>query len=230
MRQRLIRGEKMMSPAEALAKTHPVVLKGGMNTSDEIILAQVAANIRRGLPQAQPHQPNPHTALLVCGGPSLAMTEKELVEAHWRGGKIVAANGAYQWCIDRNLKPSAAIMLDAREFNSRFVATPVVGCKYLLASQCHPATFDLCKDRETVIWHACSTGDKELELLNDFYFERTYPVDLGTTIGVRAISVLRMLGFTQIEIFGLDSCWLDNKHHSYEQAENNKDQRIEVFL
>lgn len=219
-----------MNIAAKVAEAIPLVLKGGMNTTDEIVLAQVEQNIRRGLPQAQPHQPNPHVALLVCGGPSLGMTEKELVEAYWKGGKIVAVNGAYQWCIDRNLKPSAAIMLDAREFNSRFIQTNVEGCKYLIASQCHPATFDLCRDRETIIWHACSTGENEYQTLQDFYFGKTYPVDLGTTVGVRAISVMRMLGFQTIEIFGLDSCWLDKKHHSYEQPENDRDQRIEVYL
>lgn len=221
-------------------KVRPIELKGDMNTSEDVILAQVEENIRRGFPQVRPHDLNPHTALLVCGGPSLAMTEKELVDAHWRGGKIVAVNGAYQWCIDRNLKPSAAIMLDAREFNARFVETPVEGCRYLLASQCHARAFELCAERETFIWHACSAGDKEVDVLKQFYFQpdvkenenwtRTHPVTIGTTVGVRAVSLLRMLGFYSIELFGLDSCWLDGRHHSYEQAENNHDIRKSIWL
>lgn len=202
----------------------------GCNTPDDVILAQVATNIRRGLPQVQPHDVNPATALLVCGGPSLALTEQELVRAYWRGGKIVTCNAAYEWCIAHNLKPSAAVMLDARAFNSRFVSTPVDGCKYLLASQCHADTFEMCRDREVLIWHACSAGDPEVALLKDYYFERTHPVTLGTTVGVRAISLLRMLGFTRIEIFGLDSCWLDNAHHAYPQPENRGDLRIPVWL
>lgn len=202
----------------------------GCNTPDDVLLQQVNINIRRGLPQLFPHQPNPTTALLVCGGPSLAETEKDLARAVWAGGKIFAVNGAYQWCIDHNLKPAAAIMLDAREFNSRFLAEPVEGCKYMLASECHPSTFDVCRDRETLIWHACSAGDAGYEVLKEFYFGRVHPVTLGTTVGIRAISLIRMLGFTSIEIFGLDSCWLDKSHHAYEQAENNKDLRIPVWL
>src|SRR6266550_4184643 len=89
-----------------------IVFKGGVNTPDDVLLDQVAQNIRRGLPQAQPYQPNDQTALIVGGGPSLKDTEKELVEAYWRGGKVVALNGAYQWCIDRNIRPSAMVMLD----------------------------------------------------------------------------------------------------------------------
>lgn len=214
------------------ASVHQVTFSpdSGCNTPDDVLLEQVRVNIRRGLPQLFPHPPNQTTAILVCGGPSLASTEKELVEAVWAGGKIFAVNGAYRWCIEHNLKPSAAIMLDAREFNSRFIETPVEGCKYLLAAECHPATFEACRDRETLIWHACSAGEAGYDLIKEFYFDRVHPVTLGTTVGIRAISLIRMLGFTSIEIFGLDSCWLDDGHHAYEQAENNRDMRIPVWL
>lgn len=216
--------------APDLTLTRRIVLEGNCNTPDEVIIQHVAANIRRGLPQAQPFAPNAEPVLLVCGGPSLRATERELVDAHWAGGKIFAVNGAYQWCIDRNLRPSAAIMLDARAFNARFIATPVDRCRYLLASQCHPDAFDLCRDRDTTIWHACSTGDGEHDLLKAFYFDRTYPVTLGTTVGLRAISLLRMLGFFRFDVFGLDSCFLDESHHAYPQTENDHDKRIGVWL
>jgi len=157
------------------------------------------------------------------------MMEKELVQAVWSGGKVVAVNGAYQWCIDHNIKPSAMVMLDARAFNKRFLETPVPGCRYLLASQCHPDTFEMCKDREVTIWHACSAGEPELEMINKYYFNKTHPITLGTTVGVRTISLMRMLGFIEQDIFGLDSCWLDNSHHSYEQPENS-DLRIPMWI
>lgn len=212
-------------------RVHPIKFseESGCNTSDEVLLAQVAQNIRRGLPQAFPHQPNDKTAILVCGGPSLATTEKELAKAVWAGGKIFAVNGAYQWCIDHNLRPSAAIMLDAREFNSRFLREPVEGCKYMLASECHPSTFDVCRGRDILLWHACSAGDAGYEVLKEYYFGRVHPVTLGTTVGIRAISLLRLLGFQLIDIFGLDSCWLDDAHHAYPQPENT-DLRIPVWL
>lgn len=207
-------------PAFDSEKVLRIKLKGKCNTTDDIILDQVRKNIRRHLPQIQPFQQNGQTALLVCGGPSLIETEKELIEAYWNGGRIVAANGAYQWCIDRNLKPSAMIMLDAREFNARFVEQPVDGCKYLLASQCHSSTFETCADREVWIWHACSGGDAEFEVLKEYYFGHVHPILIGTAVGIRAISVLRMLGWSRIDVFGLDSCWLDNAHHAYPQPEN----------
>lgn len=202
----------------------------GCNVPEEKILEQVAFNISRQLPQAQPHVLNKEIVALVCGGPSLAKTEKELLEAHWSGAKVVAVNGSYQWCIDHNIKPSAMVMLDARSFNSRFVQTAVPGCRYLLASQCHSDAFDLCRDRDVIIWHACSAGQIELDMINDFYFNRCYPVTIGTTVAIRAISLMRMLGFQSFDIFGLDSCWLDQTHHSYVQKENDRDGQIGVWL
>lgn len=201
----------------------------GCNVTDEIILSQVAENIRRGLPFAQPHNPNPDIIALVCGGPSLAKTEKQLVEAVWRGAKVVCVNGTYRWCIERNIKPSVMVMLDAREFNTRFVEPDAYGCRYLLASQCHPRAFDICRDREVTIWHACSAGQAELDMLNQFYGDDYYPVTLGTTVAIRAISLLRMLGFQSFDIFGLDSCWFDDRHHAYAQPENDDDRRISVW-
>lgn len=201
-----------------------------MNTPDFVLLKQVCENIRRGLPQVQPYNPNDQLALLVCGGPSLAMTEKDLVAKAWAGGKVVAVNGAYQWCVERNIKPSAFVMLDAREFNARFVETPVDGCQYFLASQCHPKAFDLCRDRKVIIWHGMSAGELEVEALDAYYFKRYHPVTLGTTVAMRAISLLRMLGFMRVEIFGLDSCWSGDEHHAYRQDENNNERRMPVWI
>ncbi len=211
-------------------KVKEIEFKGGVNTPNEVILAQVAENMRRGLPQAMPHQPNSETVILVCGGPSLTMTEKDLVKEAWSGGKIVAVNGAYGWCIERNIRPSAFVMLDAREFNARFVEQSVEGCHYLLASQCHPKAFELCKDRKVTQWHALTAEDAEKKLLDDYYFERHSPVTLGTTVSLRAISLLRMLGFQRFIVFGLDSCWIGEEHHAYDQPENNKEKRMSVWL
>ena len=198
--------------------------------SQEQMAAHIAVNIKRQIPQARIYDPRPETVALVCGGPTLAETEHELIEAVWSGAKICAVNGAYKWLIDRNLRPSAFVMLDGREFNANFVNPSVVGCKYLLASQCHPRAFELCEGREVVIWHAVSGGNPELEVINKHYLGRVHPITGGTTVAIRAIMLMRMLGFVSFDIFGLDSCLLDGQHHAYEQPENDVDSVHEVWL
>lgn len=226
--QTLERVEPKFDPSKTLEISFDPACR--VNVTDEVLLDQVRQNIRLGLPQVMAYQPNAETAIIVAGGPSLKDTEKDLVEAYWRGGKVIAVNGAYQWCIDRNIRPSAAIVMDAREFNSRFVETPVPDCHYLLASQCHPKTFENCRGRNVTIWHALSAGDDEVKLLEDYYFKRCNPITIGVTVTMRAISLLRMLGFMRMEIFGLDSCWLGDAHHAYEQKENNGEKTMSVWV
>ena len=127
-------------------------------------------------------------------------------------------------------------MIDARQFNARFVETPVDGCEYFLASQCHPDTFDICRGRKITLWHVLSNPEAEMQLLDEYYCEppgepersrcRYFPVTMGTTVAIRALSLLRMIGFCRFEIFGLDSCWMGNEHHAYRQAENDKEDLI----
>lgn len=121
------------------------------------------------------------------------------------------------------------VMLDAREFNARFLDEPVEGCRYMLASQCHPRAFEVCKDRNVLLWHALTGEEAEQAILEEFYFGKYHAVTLGTTVGIRAISLLRMLGFHMFTVFGLDSCWLDEEHHAYPQPEN-KERRMSVWL
>jgi len=210
-------------------KLHKFEAKGACNTSEETVLAHVRENIRRGLPQVQPYPINGNTAVMICGGPSINTEIDNILREYWAGGKVVAVNGAYNWCIDHNIKPSAFIMLDAREWNSRFLERDVPGCKYFLASQCHPSSFDACYDRETYIWHACSYGDPELEMLKEFYFGRIHPIGPGTTVALRSIILLRTLGFAWQHIFGMDSCWIGESHHGYDQPEN-KEKLVPIWL
>ena len=206
-------------------------ISGGMNTDEATVLANVRASIRRQYPQVRPYQPQATPLALVAGGPSLSDTEDELRECVFRGCKVATVNNAYQWCIDRNIKPSMAIALDARPENADFFRTDVPGCQYLMASQCAPAMFDMLAGREVYLFHALSYDEPEKAVL-DAYFgkERYAPVTGGSTVTIRALSLLRMLGFLRMDVFGFDSCWLDDRHHAYPQALNDTDGRMQVRL
>ena len=220
-------------PAGVLVNALPIRFSPdcGCNVADDVLLQQIDTNIRRGLPQIHPHPPNDLMAIIVCGGPSLPAMEKQIVADQWAGGKVVAVNGAYQWCLDRNIMPAAAVMIDARESNARFFAEPLDLCKYFLAAQCHPSVFELCRGRDVWIWHLCSF-EAELELLTRYYFgkDNFFPATIGSTVGVRAIQLMRMLGFIRIKVYGMDACWLGDDHHAYRQPENDGEKRMPVWL
>lgn len=214
---------------ESLKIIEGIDLKGRINVDDETIQRNIASAIRRGHPQMRRQSPQAQRVCIVGGGPSLATTFDELRELVFGGAKLVTVNGAYQYCLERNLKPTAQIVMDARESNARFVSPEVPGCQYVLASQCHPATFDAVEGRDNVwIFHAMNPDAIEKQILDDYYFGQWHGVVGGTTVAMRAVMLLRMVGFLRFDLFGIDSCFMDGAHHAYAQPENDHDRPRKV--
>lgn len=199
-------------------------MEGRINTSDEEILSNIQSAIRRGYPQVKSQEIQHDRIALVGSGPSLAHTEKELVALLHEGAKLVTVNGGYHWCLEHNLKPSAQILVDARAGNERFVQPDVPGCSYILASQCHPKVWDAVEGRKSVwIFHSMNEGNPTKDLLDEFYQGKWHGVPGGTTVATRAMVALRMLGYLRFDLFGIDSCVMDNVHHVMPQPENAND-------
>lgn len=207
-----------------------ITIEGQLNTPDQRLLENVRGAIRRGHPQVWPTAPNGYRVALVGGGPSLEATLPELRRLVWEGAKLVTVNGAYAWCIEHGLQPRAQVLIDARGFNARFVDPEVPECRYYLASQCAPETWDAVAGRPHVgIWHDRSTDDVVSEL-DRYYLGQWHAIAGGTTVGTRAIGLLWTLGFLRFDLFGFDSCWVDGAHHAYSQTENDRDGRFRLRI
>ena len=212
-----------------------LVLDGGMNTADDRLLANVQSAIRRGLPQVWPQALRPERVALVGSGPSLNETADELRDLVWGGAKLVTLNGAYHWCLARNLKPSAQIVLDARPSTARFVSPSVPDCRYFVASQCDPSVFDALVGREHVgLWHSAvrlkDETDPIVTALDAYYATHWTGIAGGTTVGTRALMLLRALGYLRFDLFGFDSCWLEDAHHALDQPENATEHRHKLTV
>jgi hypothetical protein len=221
------------SPPEAalqvLETTNFSLKSGHVNVSDETILSHVRHSIRLGHPQVRMQQLQLDRIALVGSGPSLAQTEPELVALlRDPSVKLVTMNGAYQWALAHNLRPSAQIILDARATNARFLDPAIPACRYLLASQCHPDTFAAAAGRDVWIFHAAGPDSALKDLLDTFYLKKWHGVVGGTTVFTRALALLRMLGFLRFDVFGVDSCWMGEEHHALPQPENETDKRYTV--
>lgn len=221
----MINAGNVVPEDDRLTVLEGVSLHGQMNVSDEVLLANVRAAIRRPYPQIRQQAPNPDRVVLVGGGPSLNDTVDELVALIREGAKLVTVNGAYHWCLERNLSPRSQIVMDARPSNARFLSPRIPMCNYLLASQCAPETWDAVEGRPDVwMFHAAAGSDGPLkELLDRHYLGQWFGVGGGVTVISRAIMLLRALGYLRFDLFGVDSCFLGDQHHAYAQAENAQD-------
>lgn len=204
----------------------PVNFITSYTSSPDETLANVKASIRLMLPQCQPMtQDNPKDpVILLCGGPSLNDFEDQIIERKLHdGAKLVTVNGTYKWALDRGLGPVSLVMADGRVQNADFIHESRDDCSYFLASQCHPAVFERAPEARTAIWHCLTFPEREVPILNDYYFGSAcwYPVMGMSTVATRAIMLLTMLGFERIEIFGLDSCYRGKDHHAFPQPLND---------
>jgi hypothetical protein len=227
--QALQMGVNSEAPSVEVKKLFPIPeIICGVNEDKDKIRDNIEKNIKLGLPQVQPYETQWNKAVgLVLGGPTLKETFPDLLEKRKNGMPVITVNGSHRYCITNGLIPSAMIMLDSREFNNRFVYPLVEDCKYFISSQCHPSVFENLKDSKVWIWHCA--GDDNFDLLKGVYGEEYYPIMGGATIALRAVHLLRMLGFHKFEMYGFDSCII-GEHHAYEQHENDGEEVLDVVV
>ena len=191
-----------------------------INTSSEKILENIKENSKFPCKHVRAHMiQGEETIQLLCGGPSLNDFEDEIKE-NWRNGmKTVTVNGTYNWAQDRGITNVNQCMIDARPFNKRFCEPPRDDCYYFIASQCDPSVFEMLPHDRTFFWHA--TGSAEaVDVVNENYPEYLIAGG-GSTVALRTIALMRILGFKRMIIYGMDSCCRDDEHHAYSQPEND---------
>jgi hypothetical protein len=199
-----------------------------VNTPEEKVKENIAANAKLGIQPIKPHGGDGETEImLLCGGPTLNDFEDEIKQKREAGVKCITTNGSYNWCLERGIKPSLQCMIDARPFMLRMVEQ-VEGLtdetKYAISSQCDPSIFEVLPHDRTYMWHV-SLSQKLISYISEHFgdmYEGWWPSPGGSTVGLRAIMLLRMLGFNRVHVYGMDSCvFPERHHHAYEQKEND---------
>jgi len=206
----------------AWSSVEEIMAKGRTNITSEVKREQITHNIAQGWQTVEPCQVQDDEVMIVGGGWSLNDQLDTIRRLRADGKKLITLNNAYQWCLDHGLTPSATIVMDGREFNARFTKPVVDGCKYLICSQVHPSVLEgLPKDR-TFLWN--DADPTNFDLLTAQYGEGNYfCIPGGSTSFLRAIPLLRMLGYHKFHVFGVDSCLSPDQtqHHAYPQPEND---------
>lgn len=202
----------------------PEVWKIGGGTVAEIIfdstdrLDGILANIKAAhdrkanwLESAKPHE---GIGVITAGGPSLARELASVKAMQSIGAQVFALSGAANFLISRGLKPDAHIILDSMPECLNFVSPEPMRRYY--ASQCCPEVLDAA-GAELILWDSYMQGIEQIVPYSAGPF-----VGGGTTVGTRSICLLYALGFRQIHLFGLDSCYSGDVGHAYEQADYSK--------
>lgn len=205
-----------------------------LNIEEDTIKQNILANLRLGLQEIVPHETQPDAeVILLAGGPSLNDFKDEIYARAKAGMPVVTMNGTYNWARQHGILPAATVVLDGRPFNRRFLRPVTPGCKYLMCSQVDPSLLEAIPREQTWLWHSGSAVMVR-EALDEFSKEtgetrNWWPVYGGSTVLLRSLVLLRMLGFAKIHLYGADSCLAETgEHHAYEQPENDMVQSAEV--
>lgn len=185
----------------------------------DVVERNTKSCLKRGLPSIDSYSVEIDKPIAIVGGsPSL---KDNLDKLRNFPGYILATNGAYSFLRKNGIKPHGMTMLDVRDANLRFVQNPSRKTAYFIASCCSPLVFDKLKGYNVIVWHSD----------NDIY-KPNVPMMIGggCTIGTRAICLAYVLGFRDIHLFGMDSCYSDNEHHAYSQNLNDNDKVIDIWV
>ncbi len=192
------------------------------NLPDTIMREHVLSNVKRSLPEVQRAEAHDGHAVLVGGGPSLASCRDEIAWRASQGQTIFGLNGTTRWLLQHGIAPDHGVILDPREANGQFVV-PMDG-EWLIASQCHPAVFDMLAGQQVRVWHFASPDN--IAALPP----GSLTIGGGLTVGLSAMGLAFAMGYRQLHLYGYDSSDAEGAAHAYEQAECDIEQRrLEVW-
>lgn len=181
-----------------------------INTEQETLRNNIKANMGLGLPLFWPEQIFGNSVYLIAGGPSAELYQGQR--------PLMVAGSAHKYAENKGFWPDFAVFLDARPENSEFVTHAIKGCKYLVASQCHPDFVKKLVDlgADVYLWHAQHNEDDE-------WFGDEPTIWGGSTTTLRCFNIGILLGFSDFHVYGFDSAYsADGVLHPYEHFDSLK--------
>ena len=180
--------------------------------------ANVKAALALGYPSLDKGEPQSDPIAVVCSGPSLKTSYREI--KHF--DRILSCSGAHEFLIDHGMVPTWHMEGDPRAHKKVFVKRPHRRVQYLLSSSCHPAVFAALKGYQIKVWHVLRQGTDLLK--TGIYPPGQWVLTGGTNVGMRAMVMARILGYTNVHIFGMDcSAGPERFHTGYHPNEPPKE-------
>lgn len=200
-------------------------------TPAEESMANVRANIGRPLPWFHEHYPVKDEdrvlgkrIALVGGGPSLRETVAELMDFR----TIIACGSVHDWLQDHCPRiPMYTAVCDPDPVMANYLRRPNKDTTYMVSSHANKAVFDALEGQNVMMWHCWPVGAGD-QTAKDFLDEHTpgwVSIGGGCTVGLRALSMALMMGYSEIHFFGFDSClgMTDDQHHAYPFTDETKE-------
>lgn len=158
---------------------------------------QIRHAVRRaGVGRIAPGEQRDDPIAICCYGPSLRDTWQEAVKFP----TVMSMSGSHRFLVERGRIPDLHVEVDPRPHKVGLIGEPQDGTTYYVSSCCSPAVFDHLTGKDVRLWHVF-TG-KEAGFRPIPFAE--WALSGGSGVGIRAVVLARLLGFTNIHVFGMD--------------------------
>lgn len=129
-------------------------------------------------------------------GPSLAKNWEKIKDYK----HVMTCSGSHKFLVERGIIPNFHLEVDPREHKVKLIGPPCKETEYLIASTCHKAVFDHLKDFNLKIWHVFDNDKEAFRVLPN----GEWAILGGASVGLRCMTMARFLGFTEMDVFGMD--------------------------
>lgn len=184
--------------------------------TDEVRDKQMAYAIANVSGRIQPGSPKGLEKIaVVCFGPSLKTEIEKIKEYKY----IITCSGAHKYLIDRGIIPTWHVDVDPRPHKADMLGDPHPDVEYLMCSAVHPTYIDKLKNYNVKLWHGYTGA--EIDNLPISFPRGDWVFSGGATCGLRTMILARFLGFTQIDIFGMDCSYPDDNEGEHADKHPN---------
>lgn len=204
----------------------PFVKLQGVSTQTATDVSDFIKNMRlnlkknyktiRAVPGFQVIKGHDKPIALLGGGPSIKKEIEQIKTFQAKGYETIACGSSHDWLIENEIIPTYCAVCDPDPISIEYLKKKHKDVIYLIAFSCDEKILEYLSDQTVYLWHCHS--DEAYNLIKDEINEYD-GISGGCTVGLRAISIAMMFGYTNIHFWGFDSCQGENDaHHAYEFA------------
>lgn len=141
---------------------------------------------------------NPEAIAVVAFGPSLKDTWEKVREFK----TVISCSGSHKFLIEHGIIPTYHVEVDPRVHKITLLGDPHPDVQYLPCSAVHPDYLrHLIKHNAKVkLWHVFGIEDASQRIIP----KGEWMITGGCDAGLRAVTIARFLGFTNLHLFGFD--------------------------
>lgn len=180
----------------------PVDWMMNAKVAPSVFRRNIETNMARGLEEIVQTEAKSASLYIVCSGPSLRDTWRELVDGEGnRKGIIWALNGAFDYLCQKGVRPHYGVCLAPENAILEYFQEIREGDRFLFAATTHPKLVDRALERgaSVKLWHSAQPDAWSLPVFDS-------PVIFGGgTIGTRALDLAWVLGWRNIHVLGMDA-------------------------